>query len=134
MTVPSPTETFENEIQEEVLRSRCERDIEEGKALPTVDLESLLGRTFINDPDMLGHQQRAEIVSIESTDERTADHQILYRFRSKVGERRYDNLLTYHKMVEWCNRDIHLDGYFEISMVSLGIERILRQAEVTGLR
>jgi hypothetical protein len=113
-TSSSPAETFDGEIQQEILRSKRERDIEEGKTLPTVDLESLLGRTFINDPDMLGHQQRAEIVSIEPTDERTADHQVLYRFRSKIGERRYDNLLTYHKMIEWCNRDIHLDGYFEI--------------------
>ena len=39
-TASTPTEAFENEIWEEVLRSRRERDIEEGKALPTVDLES----------------------------------------------------------------------------------------------
>ena len=77
-------------------------------------MESLIGRTFINDPDEHGQQHRAKIESIETMDEKTADHQTLYRFRSKIGETRYENLLTYHKMLEWCERDIHLDGYFTI--------------------
>jgi hypothetical protein len=107
-------ERVEKEIKDDIVKSRRERDIENGELLPTVDVESLLGRTFINDPDELGQQQRAKIEHIEPTDERTSDKQILYRFRSKIGEKRYDNLMTYHKMLEWCDRDIHLDGYFTI--------------------
>jgi hypothetical protein len=82
--------------------------------LPTVDTSALLGRTFIDDPDEEGNQRRARIESIEPTKAKTPDQQELFRFRAAIGEKRFEKLMTYHKMVEWCNRDIHLDGFFKI--------------------
>ena len=88
--------------------------MEAGGALPTIDASKLIGRTFIDDPDMEGNQRRAKIEEIELTSERTPDLQELFRFRASVGEKRFEKLMTYHKMVEWCNRDLHLDGYYKV--------------------
>jgi hypothetical protein len=74
-----------------------------------------MGRMFINDPDEKGEQIRAKIDDITPTGDWTADckHQ-LFRFKVKIRERKFKKVLTYNKMLEWCERDMHLDGYFKI--------------------
>jgi hypothetical protein len=68
---------FEASVLEDIVRSKREDAIERGGQLPTMDPSTLLGRTFINDPDEEGNQQRATIESIEPTDATTPDKQEL---------------------------------------------------------
>jgi hypothetical protein len=67
-------------------------------SIPVIDTSSLLGRTFIDDPDMAGEQRCAQIEEIIHTDQKSADlkHQ-QFRFRAKVGEKQFEPLMTYHK-------------------------------------
>jgi hypothetical protein len=38
----------------------------------------------------------------------------LFRFWAKIGEHQFEHLLTYHKMVEWCERDHQTEGFYKI--------------------
>ena len=48
--------TFIHKAKEDILYSKREKAVEEGKPLPVVDISRLLGRTFINNPDDEGVQ------------------------------------------------------------------------------
>ena len=106
---------FVKSMKRDIVRSRREQAIRAGKPLLNIDTSALLGRTFINDPDETGEQVRAKIDDIAPTGDWTADRkQRLFRFKAKIGEKRFERVLTYNKMLEWCERDMHLDGYFKI--------------------
>jgi hypothetical protein len=107
--------TFKKALQKDIVRSRQEQAIRAGKPLLNIDTSALRGRTFINDPDEKREQTRAKIDDIAPTGDWTADrkHQ-LFRFQVKIGERKFEKIPTYNKMLEWYERDMHLDGYFKI--------------------
>jgi len=107
---------FLEKANEDVLRSKLEELATNEQRLPTIDTSGLLGRTFINDPGEDGHQIRAKVDSIEPTNRWTADgSEQFFRFYCKEGEKTFEEILTYNKMLEWCDRDLKKDGYFEIS-------------------
>ena len=67
--------------------------MDHGKPLPTIDLDSLLNRTFISQPDDHGEQTRAKIISAQPLDETTADgSEQLHRFKCKVGAKAYSSM------------------------------------------
>lgn len=102
-------------MEKDILTSLHEKEVEEGAPLPTLRVESLLGRTFIEDPKSDGEQRRAKIVSFETTGTKTPDKvDEVYRFRCKVGENTFDEVMTYNKMLEWCDRDLDKDDMYKI--------------------
>jgi hypothetical protein len=68
---------------------------------------------------MAGEQRRAQIEEIIPTDQKTADqkHQ-LFRFCAKIGEKQFVHLMTYHKMVEWCERDSQGAGFYTLEAIT----------------
>ena len=79
---------------------------------------ALLGRTFIPDPDEDGVQTRAKVEGVQLTDKSTADRtEALYKFRCRVGERVFEETMTYNKMLEWCDRDIHKDDHYNFESI-----------------
>ena len=97
------------------VESKMDHKIEAGGNLPSINPTPLLGRTFINDPSDDGTQIRAKIEAIEDVQGTTADClQPLFKFRSKVGDETFEHVMTYHKMLEWCDRDLDKDNYFHI--------------------
>ena len=71
----------------DIVRSKLEHHVANGGQLPTIRVDSLLGRTFINDPADDGTQVRAKIESVDELPGQTSDGiQPLFKFRSKVGE------------------------------------------------
>lgn len=113
---PSQDEmSVESKIHEDIVRSKRDKRVELGQRLPNVDASKLLGRTFISEPDDKGEQLRAKIESIVPLGDHTADgKQELFRFRSRVGERVFERVMTYNKMLEWCDRDLDKDNYFHV--------------------
>ena len=96
--------------ESEKIHSRIDDYIEAGGTLPTVNVSDLMGRTFITDPQENGEQTRAEVVGIEGLNEATADNaQRLYKFRCKVGDKVYEEIMTYNRMLDWVDRDVHRD-------------------------
>jgi hypothetical protein len=105
--IRSATEEFQ-------ARSRPD-DGDEEVILPTIDTKGLIGRTFINDPDDYGEQTRAQIEEVSPTEETTADGQeTIFKFRCKVGDKTFDEVMTYNKMLEWCDRDLDKDDMYRI--------------------
>jgi hypothetical protein len=99
--------------------SKREGEVKNGGNLPHVELSTLLGRTFINDPDENGEQVRAKIEVVEPTGKTTSDgNQELFRFRARVGEKMFEKVLTYNKMLEWCERDLDKDDFFRIEGIA----------------
>ena len=76
------------------------------KDFVTIDATELLKRSFITLPNENGEQSRATIVEVHPTGESTADKtEPLFKFRAKVGTKTFEEILTYNRMLEWCERD-----------------------------
>ena len=98
--------------------SSCSRDPSCGIRLGInpIDASSRLGRTFINYPDENGGTKRAKIDKIESTGKFMPEgKQNLFQVQSKVGEKVFENVMTYNKIVEWCDQDLDKDDFFKTS-------------------
>ena len=101
---------------EEVLRSP--HDVEDGD-LPKVDIKNLAGRTFITTPDDDGEQFRATVVEAQATGERTADHEdVILKFKCKHGDRLFEEVMSYNKMLEWCDRDLDKDDMYRLESIA----------------
>ena len=121
-TNETPTEDSVNDFiksaKEDVLRSLHEDKVERGENLPTIDSTGLLGRTFLPDPDENGEQTRAKVEAVELTEDKTADGtEQVYKFRCRVGEKTFEHVMTYNKMLEWCDRDLDKDDMFKIDTI-----------------
>jgi hypothetical protein len=86
--------------------------------LPTFDIKGLLGGTFITNPTEEGEQHRAEVVEACSTGETTADGQdAMLRFKCKHGDRFLEEVMSYNKMLELCDRDLDKDNMHQIEAI-----------------
>ena len=104
--------------QSTFLKTAMEEAVEAGRDLPTIDISEILGRTFITTPDHDGEQQRAQIMDAEFLQDRTADEaQPLIKFKCRVGNRRFDEVMTYNRMLQWC--DQHKDDGEFFRLVSI---------------
>ena len=89
------------------------------KALEPIDASGLLNRSFITNPDAEGEQLRAIIDRIEKTEEKTADRkETLFKFRAKAGDKVFEEVMTHGKMLEWCDRDLDKDDFYNFSAIS----------------
>ena len=101
--------------QREVLSSAVGDTLKEGEQLPTFDSSDLLGRTFITNPDENQEQRRAKIFEVALSKERTADgQQPLFSFKARVGDRVHEHVMTYNRMLEWCDRDVDKDDFYRL--------------------
>ncbi len=109
------TDTKEKPSLEEVIRSAMEHVINKGGRMPTLNADHILGRTFITTPDEEGEQKRAKIIDIEATGEKASDgKQPLFKFKCAVGEDRFEEIMTYNRMLEWIEQDQDKDEFFRI--------------------
>ena len=91
--------------------SKMDHKIKAGGRLPSINPTPLLGLTFITNPSNDRTQTHARIEAIEETKRAMADClQPLLKFRSKVGDKTYEHVATYHKMLEWCKQDLDEDN------------------------
>ncbi len=105
----------EKEMETIKLKTLHEKSVMEGGELPTIDAAELMGRTFITTPDEHGEQFRARIDEIEPTDSKTPDkREVLLKFRCSVGEKRFEEIMTYNKMLQWADHDKHKDTFYQI--------------------
>ncbi len=92
--------------------------LDKGGSLPTIDVESLLGRTFISQPDEAGEQARAKVEEGKPTNETTADGtQQLLKFKYSVGDKVFEEVMTYNQMLAWCDEDEHKDDMFTFKAI-----------------
>jgi hypothetical protein len=107
----------EEEIADKI-HGEPESDREHGENMKVIDVEKLLGRTFINDPDENQEQHRVQVDDISPTGEFTADgSEELYRFRCKAGDTTFEEIMTYNKMLDWCDRDLDKDDMYKFDAI-----------------
>jgi hypothetical protein len=110
--------SFIKTIDEEIVKSLHEDRVNRGELLPTIDSTGLLGRTFIPEPDEEGEQTRARVEGVDLMNHQTADgKEELYKFRCKVGEKTFEHIMTYNKMLEWCDSDLDKDDMYQIEAI-----------------
>ena len=104
--------------QTKILTSAMEDRLNNGGSLPTFDSSDLLGRTFITNPDDDQEQRRAKIFDVALSNERTADgKQPLFTFKARVGDKVLKHIMTYNRMLEWCDRDLDKDDFYRFVRV-----------------
>ena len=93
-----------------------------------IDASGLLNRTFISNPDESGEQHRTKIIGVQLTDKTdAAGTDPLLKFRVKHGEKVWNEITSYNKMLEWCERDADKDDHFRIDAITNH-----RKAEMEG--
>ena len=76
---------------------------------------NLLKITFINNPDKNEEQVWARIEQIDPLGNTTPSvEQELFQFHTKVGERTFEDIVTYDMMLAWCNMDLDKDDFSRI--------------------
>ena len=106
---------FRREIDREIVKSRSGKEESE---LPTIDIGNLVGRTFITNPDDDGEQHRAKVLEAYPTGDTTADGKdAILRFKCQQGDRMFEEVMSYNKMLEWCDRDLDKDDMYRIEAI-----------------
>jgi hypothetical protein len=110
--------SFIKSALDDAKRLRTEDDNDGTIPPPTIDATKLLGRTFIDNPDEYGEQRRAKIEAVEPTGQTTADGaNELFKFRCRQGDKVHEEIMTYNKMLEWCDRDLDKDDMYRIEAI-----------------
>jgi len=100
------------------LRTAMEEIISKGGSLPEIDAQDIIGKSFISMPDEKGEQQRARIVDVDISKEKAVDRdEHMLRFKCKVGEKTFDEVLTYNQMLNWIEKSAVEDQYFIVDSI-----------------
>ena len=92
--------------------------VNSGGDLPTIDITDILGRTFITSPNESGEQTRAHIEDAEFTQQRTADEmEPLIKFKCRVGDERFEQVMTYNRMLQWCEQYKDKGDFFRLTSI-----------------
>ena len=86
----------------QTLRSKFERD----GVLPTIDVDDLIGKTFLREPSEDGTRLRAKIVEnlSDEDDNRTNDPRFI-RFRCTVNDGEFEDIVTYMDIINRIEKD-----------------------------
>ena len=104
--------------KETFLSTAMEDAVKNGGDLPTINIDDIIGRTFITSPDSDGEQVRAQIEEASFLQQRTADEmEPLIKFQCKVGNKRFEEIMTYNKMLQWCNQHRYSDEFYVIESI-----------------
>ena len=73
--------------------------------MPQFDPNDLVGRTFLMEPDEEGERQRARIVeAIVNQEQKTRSNKDHIKFKIKVGEEQYDEVMDFAEINDYINR------------------------------
>ena len=104
---PPSKETFLSSAMEDIVKN--------GGDLPTINIDDIIGRTFITSPKATGKQVRAQIDGAMLTQQWTADG--MEPLICKVGNKRFEEIMTYNKMLQWCNQHQHAYEFYVIDSI-----------------
>ena len=115
----TPDDSPVNNEQREFITSLHEESIKKGASLPTIDVTDILNRTFITTPDEDGEQKRAKIEDVEVMEERTPDGtEPLLKFKCSVGQEKFEEIMTYNRMLQWCEQAKDADDFFRLTAIT----------------
>jgi hypothetical protein len=100
------------------IHSRIDACIKSGGTLPTIQVGDLLGHTFFSEPDEKEEQVRAKISGIDATGDTTLDDmERLYKFKCKVKDNVFKEIMSCNRMFDWVDRDCHKDDMYAFESI-----------------
>ena len=101
-----------------VLKSKHTYDGEE-TFMPTLDPTSLVGRTFLMDPEENGERHRAKIVeAIIDNEQQIANDPGMIKFRCSVNDDQYEDIVTYNEILNHIEKDETDEGVWKFKCIS----------------
>jgi hypothetical protein len=121
----SVPEVKPHEDEQEYVRFARDQDREDGKPDVVIDVEELLGRTFLMPPEEDGTQHRAKIVGEVIDEENPTDkffnglakNNDLRRFRVSVNDGEYEEILTYRDFCELIENEDGKDAIWKFKAI-----------------
>ena len=113
-------ESPNDDVQPETVRIRTAMEdiIANGGNLPEVNINEIIGKSFISMPNEKGEQKHAKITDVDITDEKATDRdEQLLKFRCKVGEKTFEEILTYNQMLNWIDKSKVEDQFYVIDSI-----------------
>ena len=91
----------EDELIPEILKSKHDRSSEtDVKPMPTIDVEDLIGRTFLMPRKEDGQRFRAKIVEAISDHERGLSEEAVHvKFRFTVNDEEFEEIVAYNELL-----------------------------------
>ena len=80
--------------------------------LPTIDIESIIGQTYLTAPKDDGTRYRAEVIeAIEENSRKIAANPETRRFRCSVDKGRWEEILTYNEIMNFLEKELEPGQY-----------------------
>ena len=104
-------------------------DGEGTQAMPNLDPEALIGRTFLRLPEENGERFRAKILeAINENEAKCANNPDMIKFRCSVNNDEYEEIVTYNQILEHLEQDQEAEGVWKFKDIT-GHQGPLRQGD-----
>ena len=103
----------------EVIKSKHEEDLREGKQMPTFDPTELIGRTFLLPPEEDGQRFRGKIVEkIIENEEGLNNHPDRIKFRCSINDEQFEEILSYNDILNMIEKDETEEGLWQFKSIT----------------
>ena len=103
----------------EVVKSKHEEDLTDGKTMPTFDPSDLIGRTFLKSPEEDGQRYRGKILEVLAKDnQKLHDHPERIKFRCSLNNDEFEEVLLYGEILNLIEKDETDHGVWKFKSIS----------------
>ena len=103
----------------EVVKSKHDQELKEGKTLPTIDPEDLIGRTFLKEPEEDGQRFRVKIIeAIANNQHDLAERKENIKFRCSVDDGCYEEIVSYNDIIDHIENDQTNHGIWKFKSIT----------------
>ena len=119
-SIPRSVAPSEDEVIPEILKSKHGRSSETDIIpMPTIDVEDLIGRTFLMPRQEDGQQFRAKIVEAISDHERGLSNEaVRVKFRCTVNDEEFEEIVAYNELLDHISKDETEEGLWKFKSIS----------------
>lgn len=110
----------DNDTVPEILKSKHDRrDGDNITPMPTIDVESLIGRTFLMPRQDDGQRYRAKIVeAIDDHERGLSNEKVRIRFRCTVNDEEFEEIVSYNELIDNISKDETEEGLWKFKSIS----------------
>ena len=103
----------------QVVKSKHDEDLKEGKQMPTFEPTDLIGRTFLLPPEEDGQRFRGKIIeSIFENEEELNNQPERIKFRCSVNDEQFEEILSYNEILDMIEKDDTEDGLWRFKSIT----------------
>ena len=103
----------------EVVKSKHDQELKEGKTLPTIDPEDLIGRTFLKEPEEDGQRFCVKIIeAIANNQHDLAERKENIKFRCSVDDGCYEEIVSYNDIIDHIENDQTDHGIWKFKSIT----------------